>query len=51
LIAEIVQLGGRVELERKFDLFNPPALPQFEAELLLLRDHIRADRQQRGWEL
>lgn len=51
LIAEIVELGGRDELERTFKLSAPPPIRQFEAELQQLHDRIRNDRKERGWEL
>ena len=37
LIAEIVQLGGRADLERSFDLFQPPPLGEFEPALQQMR--------------
>ena len=51
LIAEIIQLGGRAELERAFNLFRPPPLEEFEAALQQLRERLWNDRKQRGWEL
>jgi len=51
LIAEIIQLGARRELESTFDLFVPPPIPAFEAKLRELRDRIVADRRERGWEV
>ena len=51
LIAEIVQMGGRSELEHTFNLFDPPPIAQFEGDLRQLRDRIRNDRKERGWEL
>ena len=50
-ISEIVQLGGRRELESAFNLFAPPALPEFEARLKEMRDRIYADRKRSGWEV
>jgi hypothetical protein len=41
LITEIVQLGGESELERRFNVFEPPPLEQFEPALLQMRDHLR----------
>jgi hypothetical protein len=51
LIAEIVQLGARDELQRTFDLFQPPPLEQFEIGLRQMRDRIWNDRKARGWEV
>ena len=51
LIAEIVQMGGRDEVERTFNLFDPPPIRQFEGDLQRLRDRILKDRKERGWEL
>ena len=51
LITEIVQLGAERELESAFNLFAPPALPEFEAKLRKMRDRIYADRKQSGWEV
>jgi len=51
MIAEIVHLGGRDELTRTFNLFQPPPIRQFEEALKELRDRIRKDRKERGWEL
>jgi hypothetical protein len=51
LIAEIVQLGAEQELERTFNLFSPPPLPSFEANLKEMRDRVLADRKERGWEV
>jgi len=51
LIAEIVQLGAQRELESAFNLFAPPALPEFEMKLKEMRDRIYADRKLSGWEV
>lgn len=51
LIAEIVQLGARPELESSFNLFMPPPLPAFEAKLKEMRDRVFADRKESGWEV
>jgi hypothetical protein len=51
LIAEIVQLGGRAELERTFNLLVPPQLPEFEKSLEELRDRVWREAKQRGWEI
>jgi hypothetical protein len=51
LIAEIVELGGRAELERTFDLFQPPPIEQFEIALRQIRDRLWKDRRDRGWEV
>jgi hypothetical protein len=49
LIAEIVNLGGKAELERTFDLFNPPAIEEFERSLLSIRDRLHREAKERGW--
>jgi hypothetical protein len=51
LISEIVQLGGQAELERSFDLFTPPPLPEFERDLQSIRDRLYNEAKQRGWEV
>ena len=51
LIEEIVQLGGRGELERTFDLMVPPPIEHFEAALQELRDRLRRQAKERGWEV
>lgn len=51
LIAEIVQLGGRAELERTFNLSVPPELSEFEKSLEEIRDRLRGEAKQRGWEV
>ena len=51
LVAEIVQLGGRTELEREFDLFAPPPLEQFESALRKIRDRLRKEAKESGWEV
>jgi hypothetical protein len=42
LNSEIVHLGGTAELERAFDLFAPPPIPEFEASLQAIRDPCTA---------
>jgi hypothetical protein len=51
LIAEIVQLGAREELEKAFNLFAPPPLASFESGLRQLRDRVFAERKASGWEV
>jgi hypothetical protein len=51
LISEIVQLGGTAELERTFDPFAPPPIPEFEASLQAIRDRLYRDAKERGWEV
>ena len=51
LISEIVHLGGTAELERTFDLFVPPPIPEFEASLQAIRDRLYHDAKERGWEV
>lgn len=51
LITEIVALGGRKELEEKFNLFKPPPFEVFEAELKTIRDRLKKEAKERGWEV
>ena len=51
LIREIVTLGGEKELETKFNLFKPPPLNVFEAELKMMRDRLKEEAKKRGWEV
>ena len=51
LIREIVSLGGRQDLEARWNLFSPPPLTVFEAELQTMRNHLRQQAQERGWEI
>ena len=52
LIKEIVQLGGRAELESTFDLMVPPRpIAPFEQKLQKFRDRLYRDAKQRGWDL
>jgi len=41
LIAEIVSLGGREELEKRFDWFLPPPVKELEARLAALRNELK----------
>jgi len=43
LIADIASLGGRKELESKFNFFAPPPRPEFKKALEQLRDQLRAE--------
>ena len=51
LILEIVELGGLTELERTFNLFEPPPLDQFEPALQQTRDRLWKDAKDGGWEV
>lgn len=51
LIREIVALGGERELETKLNLFSPPPLDVFEAQLRAMRDHLKQEAKERGWEV
>jgi hypothetical protein len=51
LIAEIVKLGGEKELERTFNLFQPPPLDDFERALQGMRDRLWAEAKKSGWEV
>jgi len=51
LIVEIVNLGGRPELEKAFNLFSPPPLPAFEDALREMRDRLHEEAKARGWEV
>ena len=50
-ILDIIQLGGQTELERTFNLFQPPPLDQFELALQQIRDRLRKNAKDRGWEV
>lgn len=64
LVAEIVALGGRREIEDRFGFFywGPPSFdheldsskaipPQFEDELRGIRDRFERERRDGGWEV
>jgi hypothetical protein len=51
LVAEIVQLGGKAELERTFNLSVPPPIAEFEKSLQALRDRLYGEAKERGWEV
>jgi len=51
LIKEIVELGGKKELEMKFNLFSPPPISVFEKELKIMRDQLKQEAKKRGWEV
>jgi hypothetical protein len=51
LIKEIVSLGAQKELEANFDLFSPPPLETFEVQLRNMRDNLKRERKNRGWEV
>ena len=51
LVAEIVHLGARDELECSFNLLAPPPIATFEAQLKVMRNRIFGDRKDRGWEV
>jgi hypothetical protein len=51
LIAEVVELGGRADIEKRFNLSRPPALQEFAAALRELRNTLKKDRKDRGWEV
>jgi hypothetical protein len=51
LIVEIVGLGRRNELERSFNLLDPPPLPEFEMSLKEMHERLLKDAKQRGWEV
>jgi hypothetical protein len=48
LVLEIVNLGGKVELERTFDLFKPPPIEEFEHALQAIRDRLYTEAKERG---
>jgi hypothetical protein len=50
LIAEIVQLSGTAELERTLNLFVPPPISEFEKSLHDIRDRLKREAKERGWE-
>lgn len=51
LIVEIVALGGRRELETQFTLFAPPPLELFGKEIRAMRDRLKREAKERGWEI
>ena len=51
LIVEIVALGGKRRLETQFNLFAPPPLELFEKEIKAMRDHLKSEAKERGWEI
>jgi hypothetical protein len=51
LIIEIVQLGGRKELEQTFNLFSPPPFSEFQPSLEEIRDRLVNEARERGWEV
>ena len=51
LIKEICSLGGEKELEKEVDLFNPPPIDKFENVLRELRDKLKKEAKDRGWEV
>jgi hypothetical protein len=51
LITEIVQLGGRNELELTFNLFSPPPISEFRRSLAEIRDRLANEARERGWEV
>jgi hypothetical protein len=48
LIAEIVRLGGRKELESKFNFFSPPPIPEFEKSLREMRERLLREAKEIG---
>jgi len=50
LILEIVELGGEERLRAQFELATPPPLDAFEADVKLLRDQLKREAKDRGWE-
>jgi hypothetical protein len=51
LIAEIVQLGGKKELEKTFNLYKPPPISEFEESLRQIRERLYREAKERGWEV
>lgn len=51
LIREICDLGGRNELEKQMDIFNPPKIAQMEKILRNLRDKLKKEAKEKGWEV
>jgi hypothetical protein len=49
LILEIVELGGQTELERTFNLFQPPPLDQLEPALQQMHDRLWKNAKDGGW--
>ncbi|MGE5530244.1 MAG: hypothetical protein ACM3X6_14050 [Patescibacteria group bacterium] len=50
LIIEIERLGGHKELE-KIDLLNPPDRKTLEERLVGIRDRLKKEAREGGWEL
>jgi hypothetical protein len=48
---QIIDLGGEKELERSFNLLDPPPLPEFEKSLKEMHKRLLKDAKQRGWEV
>ncbi len=51
LILEIVNLGGKKELERTFDFLSLPPIEEFEHTLQGIRDRLFREAKERGWEV
>ena len=51
LIVEIAALGGEKDIESKFNLFKPPPFNLFETELKKIRDRLKKEAKERGWEV
>ena len=51
LIIEIVNLGGEKKLRADLGLFASKPREVFEAELRTLRDRLRQEAKDRGWEV
>ena len=47
----IVFLGGKDELERQIDLFNPPKINEMEKILKNLRNKLKKEAKDKGWEV
>ncbi len=51
LITEIAALGGEKDLRDRFNLFSPPPSDTFTTELQMLRDSLKRQARERGWEI
>jgi hypothetical protein len=50
LIRDIHRLTSADQMRSLLDWFHPPPLAEFEGQLQILRDHLRDEARERGWE-
>jgi hypothetical protein len=51
LIKEICDLGGEKEIEKQINLFQPPTIDKLEKQLKNIRDELKKNAKERGWEV